>query len=84
MFDVRPHTRFRQSPVADLPTRRKAPSSSVLAPEEETIIVAARTHTVLPLDDCLYALQATIPAGPARCFTIFMASTHCCPVEELR
>ena len=24
-------------------------------------IVAFRTHTLLPLDDCLYALQATIP-----------------------
>jgi hypothetical protein len=29
--------------------------------EEEAIIVAFRKHTLLPLDDCLYALQATIP-----------------------
>ncbi len=29
--------------------------------EEEAIIVALRKHTLLPLDDCLYALQATIP-----------------------
>lgn len=29
--------------------------------EEEAIIVAFRRHTLLPLDDCLYALQATIP-----------------------
>src|SRR4029077_15335333 len=28
--------------------------------EEEAIIVAFRKHTLLPLDDCLYALQATI------------------------
>jgi hypothetical protein len=28
---------------------------------EEAIIVAFRRHTLLPLDDCLYALQATIP-----------------------
>ena len=25
------------------------------------MIVAFRRHTLLPLDDCLYALQATIP-----------------------
>ena len=29
--------------------------------EDEAIIVAFRRHTLLPLDDCLYALQATIP-----------------------
>jgi transposase InsO family protein len=39
----------------------KAPASSVLSAEEEAIIVAFRRHTLLPLDDCLYALQATIP-----------------------
>jgi hypothetical protein len=33
----------------------------VLAIEEEAIIVAFRKHTLLPLDDCLYALQPTIP-----------------------
>ena len=27
----------------------------------EAIVVAFRKHTLLPLDDCLYALQATIP-----------------------
>jgi len=35
--------------------------STVLATEEEAVIVAFRKHTLLPLDDCLYALQATIP-----------------------
>jgi transposase-like protein len=35
--------------------------SSVLSVEEEAIIVAFRRHTLLPLDDCLYALQPTIP-----------------------
>jgi transposase-like protein len=29
--------------------------------EEEAIIVAFRRHTLLPLDDCLYSLQSTIP-----------------------
>jgi hypothetical protein len=32
----------------------------VLSKEDEAIIVAFRRHT-LPLDDCLYSLQATIP-----------------------
>ena len=35
--------------------------STVLSIEEEAIIVAFRKHTLLPLDDCLYALQASIP-----------------------
>ncbi len=47
--------------VADLPTGPKAAKSSVLSIEEEAIIVAFRQHTLLPLDDCLYALQPTIP-----------------------
>ncbi len=29
--------------------------------EEEALIVVFRKHTLLPLDDCLYALQAAIP-----------------------
>ena len=29
--------------------------------EEEAVVVAFRKHTLLPLDDCLYALQPTIP-----------------------
>jgi hypothetical protein len=33
----------------------------VLSLEEEAIVVAFRRHTLLPLDDCLYALQPTIP-----------------------
>ncbi len=33
----------------------------MLTIEGEAVIVAFRRHTLLPLDDCLYALQATIP-----------------------
>jgi transposase-like protein len=51
----------KRSSVADLPTGPKEPESTVLSIEEEAIIVAFRRHTLLPLDDCLYALQATIP-----------------------
>ena len=47
--------------TTDVPTGPKAPKSTVLSPEQEAIIVAFRRHTLLPLDDCLYALQATIP-----------------------
>ena len=35
--------------------------STVLSAEEEALIVVLRKHTLLPLDDCLYALQTTIP-----------------------
>jgi transposase len=51
----------KRSSVKDLPTGPKAVRSSVLSVEEEAIIVAFRRHTLLSLDDCLYALQATIP-----------------------
>ena len=47
--------------VADQRTGPKDPRSTVLSTEEEAIIVAFRRHTLLPLDDCLYALQPTIP-----------------------
>jgi len=47
--------------VADLPTGPRTPRSTVLTLEEEAVVVAFRRHTLLPLDDCLYALQATIP-----------------------
>ena len=47
--------------VRVLPTGPKVPKSTVLSIEEEAVIVAFRRHTLLPLDDCLYALQATIP-----------------------
>lgn len=39
----------------------KDPRSTVLTAEDEAIAVAFRRHTLLPLDDCLYSLQATIP-----------------------
>ncbi|TIX18442.1 MAG: IS481 family transposase, partial [Mesorhizobium sp.] len=47
--------------VADLPTGPREPRSTVLLPEEEAVRVAFRRYTLLPLDDCLYALQPTIP-----------------------
>ena len=47
--------------AADERTGPRDPKSTVLTVEEEAIIVTFRRHTLLPLDDCLYALQATIP-----------------------
>ena len=51
----------KRTAVADLPTGPREPKSTVLTGDEEAMIVAFRRHTLLPLDDCLYALQATIP-----------------------
>ena len=50
----------KRTSVGDLPTGPREPHSTVLSLEEEAIIVAFRKHTLLPLDDCLYALQPTI------------------------
>nr|WP_306267101.1 IS481 family transposase [Pararhizobium sp. IMCC3301] len=47
--------------VEDRKTGPKQPQSTVLSKIEEAAIVAFRRHTLLPLDDCLYALQPTIP-----------------------
>ena len=51
----------KRTSTADLPTGPKVARSTVLSVEDEAVIVAFRRHTLLPLDDCLYALQATIP-----------------------
>jgi hypothetical protein len=42
-------------------TRPTEPRSTVLTEAEEAAIVAFRRQTILPLDDCLYALQLSIP-----------------------
>ena len=57
--------------MADVPTGPKNPTSTVLSVEEEAVIVTFRKHTLLPLDDCLYALQPTIP-------TLTRSSLHRC------
>ncbi len=52
--------RARKS-VEDAPMGPKNPRSTSLSPEEEAACIAFRKHTLLPLDDCLYALQDSIP-----------------------
>lgn len=51
----------KRSTVEDARMGPKEVRSSVLTPEEEAMCVAFRRHTLLPLDDCLYGLQASIP-----------------------
>lgn len=51
----------KRATVEDMKTRPTEPRSSVLTEEEEAMVVAFRRHTLLPLDDCLYALLPSIP-----------------------
>jgi transposase InsO family protein len=51
----------KRTSVEDAAMGPKNPRSTELTKEEEALAVAFRKHTLLPLDDCLYALQATIP-----------------------
>src|SRR5262245_37129657 len=51
----------RRTTPEDRPMGPKVLCSSVLSAEEELLILAFRRHTLLSLDDCLYALQATVP-----------------------
>ena len=63
-YNVNPKTvaKWRKrTGVDDLKTGPKEPRSTVLTQAEEAVVVAFRRHTLLPLDDCLYALQPTIP-----------------------
>jgi hypothetical protein len=50
----------KRTHATDAPMGPKAIHSTVLTAEEEATAVAFRRHTLLPLDDCLYALQPTI------------------------
>jgi transposase InsO family protein len=51
----------KRTSTADCKTGPTQPKSTVLSIEDEAVVVAFRRHTLLPLDDCLYALQPTIP-----------------------
>ena len=57
----------RRASVCYAPMGPKEPRSTVLTKEEEALIIAFRKHTLLPLDDCLYALQATVPHLSRSC-----------------
>ena len=51
----------KRETLEDRKTGPTEPSSTVLSANEEAMVVAFRRHRLLPLDDCLYALQPTIP-----------------------
>jgi hypothetical protein len=51
----------RREYVHDAPMGPKEPRSTVLTKAQEAMCVAFRRHTLLPLDDCLYALQDSLP-----------------------
>ena len=51
----------KRTAVEDLPMGPKEPRSTVLTLEQEALCVAFRKHSLLPLDDCLYVLQETLP-----------------------
>jgi transposase InsO family protein len=51
----------KRATVEDAPMGPRQPHSTALTLEQEAVIVAFRKHTLLPLDDCLYALQVSIP-----------------------
>jgi transposase-like protein len=63
-YDLNPKTAAKwkkRTQVHEAPMGPKQPRSPVLTLEEEALTVVFRKHTLLPLDDCLYALQATLP-----------------------
>jgi hypothetical protein len=51
----------KRATVEHIKTGPTEPRSTVLTEAEEAMVVAFRRHTLLPLDDCLYALQPSIP-----------------------
>ena len=51
----------RRDTVEDAPMGPKQVRSTVLTIEEAAAVVAVCRHTLLPLDDCLFALQPSIP-----------------------
>ena len=51
----------KRETVTDQPMGPTEPHSSVLGIDQAAVIVAFRRHSLLPLDDCLYALQPAIP-----------------------
>ena len=71
----------KRTSCQDAPMGPKIRRSKVLTQQEEQVIIAFRKLTQLPLDDCLYTLQETIPhlsrSSLHRCF-----QRHGCPKLE--
>ena len=64
--------KWRKRPTTTDAPMGPTPVSTVLTVKHEAIVVAFRKHPLLPLDDCPYALRATIPhlsrSALHRCF----------------
>ena len=62
-YRINPKTvaKWRKRPTVQDARMGPEPAPTVLTAEQEAIAVAFRRHTLLPLDDCLYALKAPIP-----------------------
>jgi hypothetical protein len=73
--------------VSDQRTGPTEPRSTTLSAEQEAIIAAFRRHTLLPLDDCLYAapLRASPPTSSVpSCRPCPTARTPCSPTTAGR
>ena len=73
-YRINPKTvaKWRKRPGVRDARMSPEPASTVLSAAQEAIAMAFRRHTPLALDDCLYALQTTIPhlfrSALPRCF----------------
>jgi hypothetical protein len=71
-LDLKTVAKWRKRPTTTDAAMGPKPASTVLTGEEEAVAIAFRQHTLLPLDDCLYAFQGTIPhlsrSALHRCF----------------
>jgi len=73
-FGLDPKTvaKWRNRTTTEEAVRGPKPASTVRTPAEEAAIILFRQQTLLPLDDCLYALQEAIPkrsrSALHRCF----------------
>ena len=74
----------KRATLADLKPGPKEPRSTVLTEAEEAIVVAFRRHTLLPLDDCLYALQPSIPHLTRSALHRCLHRQHLPPARRLR
>jgi hypothetical protein len=75
----------KRTSISDRRTGPQEPRSTVLSVEDEAVLVAFRCHTLLPLDDCLYALQAhqprrLRPAQPVQRVRHRQHARRCSPV----
>ena len=81
--------KWRKRPTVQDARMGPEPASMVLTAEQQAIAMAFRQHTLLPLDDCLYALlvcaaghnPAALPLGPAP---LFSAPRHQPPAPKRR